>query len=212
MVCQVFSPHNPLIATHTRCPELLTLYRPEASGHFVQFYEHYERVVENVAYVASKALGSGGSSVLVAAESHLRAIEDRIAEYGSDLSGFRDAGRLVALGAEETLSRFLVDGRPVAARFNDVVGGVIRGAAKNSSNGFVFAFGEMVALLCAVGEAAAAVALEKFWNSLATTHRFSLFCAYPLGSLDNETDPDALSKICAEHSLIIPAESLLSSS
>jgi hypothetical protein len=67
----------------------------------------------------------------------------------------------------------------------------------------------MVALLCCANNAAAAIYLEQLWNELALSHHFSLCCAYPLSSLDANLDLDAVLQICAEHSLAIPAESLL---
>jgi MEDS: MEthanogen/methylotroph, DcmR Sensory domain len=181
--------------------ELQMLHNPETSGHFVQFYVDDAFVIENVSYLAERALSAGNSSVLIATESHLRAIENRLTQSGVDL----EQPRYVALDAESTLSRFLVDGWPNEARFNETVGEVIRSATEKSENGFVLAFGEMVALLCAADKADAALCLEQLWNSLAEVYRFSLCCAYPMDSFGNEPDLDVMLKICSEHSLAIPA-------
>jgi hypothetical protein len=194
--------------TLSRVPhrDLLRLHKPETAQHFVQFYEDDSLIIENVSYLAAKALAAGNSSVIVATEPHRQAIERRLADLNLDLSRPCGEGRCVFLDAAETLSRFMVAGRPDPARFDEVVGGVIANAVRCSASGFAFAFGEMVALLCAAGNSAAAVYLERLWNGLALRDRFSLYCAYPLGSLAVEPDADALTQICAEHALAIPAE------
>jgi hypothetical protein len=189
-----------------RSPEFLSPYRPESASHFVQFYGEDSFLVRNVAYLTSKALEIGESSVLIATRSHLNAIEKRLTEEGVDSDGLRKSGRYVALDAAETLARFLVNGEPDPLKFDHVVGATVRQAAERSGNGFVFAFGEMVALLYADQRAQASVRLEQMWNSLARKHRFSLYCAYPLVNFENNPDVNALLQICAEHALAIPAE------
>ncbi len=194
----------------SRCPELLRIHKPESSSqHLVQFYEDESSIVENVAYLAARTLASGDSSVVVATETHLEQIRQRLACSSLDLDAARDSGRYVTVDATRALSKFMVDGQPDKAKFDDIVGGIVRNAARNSSNGFVFAFGEMVGLLCAANNPDAAVRLEQHWNSLAEQHRFSLYCAYSLSSLGREPDANALIQICAEHALTIPTETSL---
>jgi MEDS: MEthanogen/methylotroph, DcmR Sensory domain len=189
--------------------DLLSLHQPAAAHHCVCFYDRDSFVIEAVAYLAAKALETGASSVLVATGPHLEAVENRLAVAVPDLPGMREAGRYVGLRAEETLEQLLAGGFPQKAKFDAVVGEVIRRAVENSANGFVFAFGEMVALLCAKKRPDAALRLEQLWNSLAAKHRFSLCCAYPLDTFADEPDPNSLLRICSEHSLVIPAETPL---
>ena len=68
----------------------------------------------------------------------------------------------------------------------------------------------MVALLCADGKPEAAIRLEQYWNNLARTMPFSLFCAYPMSSFKREEDAGLLLKVCNEHSAVIPAEGYMS--
>jgi DcmR-like sensory protein len=199
---------GPLVPSRTRCTELLMLHNPETAGHFVQFYQDDAFVIENISYLAGRTLQAGNSSVLIATESHLRVIENHLTQSGLDLKEPLAAGRYVALDAEKTLSRFLVDGWPNWAQCYETVGGLIRSATEKSENRFVLAFGEMVALLCAADKADAALCLEHLWNSLAEVYRSSLYCAYPLRNFDNEPDLNIMFRICSEHSLTIPAESV----
>jgi DcmR-like sensory protein len=188
---------------------VVTVHDPFLSGHFVQFYEHDNVLVENVCRMALRGLSQNGSAVLVATEAHRIAIESRLGVLGLNIADLLTSGRLTSLDADETLSKFMVDGWPDEARFHDVVGGVIGSAAERSENQFVLAFGEMVALLCAAGNSKAAIRLEQLWNELAKVHKFSLLCAYPLSTFKNDFDGATLLQVCAEHSLAIPAESPL---
>src|ERR1700694_4483116 len=201
-----------LLVSQIKCPDLLALHKPETSGHVVQFYEDDTFMIENVSYLVAKSLTAGDSSVLVATETHLDRIQTRLTSCGLVLNRFREVGRYVALDAAETLSQFSVDGWPDEKKFNEIIGGLICRSTEKSANGFVFAFGEMVALLCFANRPAAAVRLEQLWNALAQAHRFSLCCAYTRESFGREPDLNALYQICAEHSLAVPAESPLQAS
>lgn len=194
------------LASRIRCPELLRLHRPESAEHFVQFYQDDSFVIDNISYLTAKALEAGDSAIMIATDSHLTALEARLRSFGIELDLLRESARYTALSAADALARIVVDGSPDPEKFSDVIGGVIRRAQEVSVNRFVFAFGEMVAILCEASAASAAVNLERLWNSLAARHRFSLCCAYPLGSLGHAPDADAVLAICAEHALTIPAE------
>jgi MEDS: MEthanogen/methylotroph, DcmR Sensory domain len=147
--------------------------------------------------------------VLVATTPHLRDIETQLAALGMELGLLRSKGRYVALDAADTLGSFMLDRLPDKIKFNRVIGDVIARAAAHSGSRFVSVFGEMVALLCAANNPSAAVHIEQLWNELATTCRFSLCCAYPLSAFANDLEGNLLLRVCAEHSLAIPAENPL---
>jgi hypothetical protein len=193
-----------------RSPEVLRLYRPDSAQHCVQFYDNESLVLENVVYLTAKALEAGGASVIIATLAHLQAIEDRLAVSAFDLDAARKDSRSLPLNAADTLRELLTDGELDKAKFERIVGGILRNAAQSCASGFVFAFGEMVALLCAAQKPDAAVRLEQLWNSLTKEHRFSLYCAYPLDSFTaGSADLKAFFEICSEHAVTIPAETPL---
>lgn len=180
--------------------------RPDEPRHFVQFYENDRYIVEKISRRAGRALEIGGSCVLVATRPHLADLELRLYRLGMNIESLRIQGRYVALDAADTLARFMVDGLPDRIEFNKVVGDVIAWATRQSSRQFVSVFGEMVALLCAANNSSAAIHLEQLWNELARTYRFSLCCAYPLTAFANDLEGSTLLRVCAEHSLALPAE------
>lgn len=90
-----------------------------------------------------------------------------------------------------------------------MVGGIIRDVIDRTPHRSVLIFGEMVAQLCAENNSPAAISLERLWNILARQIEFALWCAYPLSSFQNDAAASAWVQICAEHSLVVPAESPL---
>src|SRR6185295_19412026 len=110
----------------------------------------------------------------------------------------------VFLDATDTLSKFLADGSPSPWRFNEIVGDIIERAETGRNR--VRIFGEMVAQLWAEGNCDGAIQLEELWNDLQKTHPFLLFCAYPMNGLIGEAHVEPLTRVCAGHSRVIPAE------
>ncbi len=184
-------------------PAASTARHPE---HHAQFYENDPYLVETLNDYLQTGLSSGEPVLVIATGAHRAGVEARLSEGGFDLAGAIETKRYVALDAADTLSRFMVNGLPDERLFTEVVGGAIRQAAPGGSSR-VRAFGEMVGLLWAEGNRDAAVRLEQLWNNLASTHDFSLLCAYPMGGFNDETHGPAFLEICREHSRVVPAES-----
>ncbi|HJU12364.1 MAG TPA: MEDS domain-containing protein [Candidatus Binataceae bacterium] len=194
-----------MITCRLRFPELLHLHDPAAAQHVVHFYEDDAFVVGNVSYFAGQALMADSSVLIVGTDAHNGQISDHLKGFGLSPENFAERGRYVALDSAETPSQFMIGEQPDAAGFERVVARAIRDAAKHSGNDFVFVFGEMVALLCADDNPDAAVRLEQLWNALAERQPFSLYCAYATSCLDKTANLDALTQICAEHALTVPA-------
>jgi signal transduction histidine kinase len=179
------------------------------AAHVVQFYGDDVFLLDELNRFIGTALGAGESALVIATEEHRHGLARTLKMWGLDTTWPATQGRYVAVDAAETLATFMLDGWPDAARFADVVGGLIE-RVRTVSGGEarrVAAFGEMVALLWIEGKAEAAIRLEELWNDLARTHAFSLRCAYPMSSFSREEHGDLLLNICAEHSAVIPGES-----
>jgi PAS domain S-box-containing protein len=173
--------------------------------HFVQFYESDAFLVRSVAGFIAAGLAKGDGAVVIATPSHRDDIRQGLQAEGVNVSAAVSEGRYVALDAEETLSAFMVDGSPDPERFRAVIGPII--ARLGGAGRSVRAFGEMVALLWAAGNQAAAVRLEDLWNALARSYAFALFCAYPIREFGRESDGAPFRDVCACHSRVLPAES-----
>jgi PAS domain-containing protein len=144
---------------------------------------------------------------VIATKEHSSTFANRLAAAGQDLDTLRAQGRLVELNAAETLAKFLGDGWPDAARFQEVMGPVFTQALARASTPRVAAYGEMVALLCADGKHAAAVEVERLWNDLSEHHAFELLCSYPISVFSEAGQAESLAAVCAAHERTMPTES-----
>ena len=177
--------------------------------HGVQFYSEDKFLLEELSQYVGNALRAGDAAVVVATEEHRDGLIQWLTALGVELGAPIEQGRFVSLDAAQALSMFMVDGWPDQDRFAEVFGAVIDRAiasAGGRANRRVAVYGEMVALLWAEGKAEAAIRLEQFWNGLAQSKSFSLFCAYPMSGFSREADGDLLAKVCQEHSTVIPTE------
>jgi PAS domain S-box-containing protein len=181
---------------------------PRSNGHSVQFYEDDSFFIEGLSKFIGAAMIAGDFAVVIATRPHTEALFSHLADRGLDLSLALKQGRLVFLGAAETLSQITINQLPDQSLFNRVVGGVIAQltAAARKHDRRVVAFGEMVGLLCADGKPDAAIQLERFWNKLAETYLFQLHCAYSLKLFSDPSDAKIVESICAEHDHTVPAE------
>jgi signal transduction histidine kinase/FixJ family two-component response regulator len=175
----------------------------EQFEHFVQFYEADLPLSDSLSSFIGDGLTAGEAAIVVATPEHRDALERRLRATGIDLDAARAAGAYVALDADQTLARIVVDGMPDPQRFAEVIGGELTRAARGGRR--LRVFGEMVGLLLARGQASATIRLEELWNELRRTHAFQLFCAYPLEELGDRGLAHSIAEVCARHSRVIPA-------
>ncbi len=175
------------------------------SEHLVQFYENDDYLERSVCAFIGAGLGTGGSAIVIATESHRNGLEQQLRASGFDITALQASGHYVSLDAAETLSQLMVNGVPDEARFAEVVGSLVAHAGQNGRR--LRAFGEMVALLWDDGNGDAAIRLEQLWNELAEVHSFALLCAYPMDGFCGESNGQPFAHICNAHSRVIPAES-----
>src|SRR6476659_7089673 len=157
--------------------------------HLVHLYGEDDRLLaRHVSRYLAEGVRRGDGLVVIATPEHATAIRQQLGQGDPALAAAVQSGRLLFLDARETLDRFMVDGEPDRARFEQVVGGLLRDARARSSTGRVRAFGEMVALLWEAGRRDSATALEQYWNGLLDDGSFSLLCAYPLDVFSPDAD------------------------
>ena len=173
--------------------------------HSVHFYDDDSCLMDRLVPFIGSALGGGDSAIIIATKSHRDELERRMRALGFDASNPRFRSRYLVFDAADTLSKFMVEGAPDAASFSQIMINALATAKVASENARpqVVAFGEMVALLWAEGNAEGALQLERLWNALAHTISFSLLCAYPVAHLSGQDQAQNVSLICAEHSQVL---------
>jgi hypothetical protein len=145
--------------------------------HVVQFYDRAEDLTANVGRYLAGALHAGGGAIVAATGAQLEAFSARLPAEGVNFASARASGDLIVLDAAETLATLMVNGRPDRARFDTVIGHIVR--EQVASGRPIRVYGEMVALLWDQGLVTGAIELEDLWNDLGGRVPMSLFCAYP---------------------------------
>ena len=173
--------------------------------HFVQFYEEDDYLMNAVAQYLFHGLKTGEVAGMLATEPHRRSILSLIRSFDIDPAAAEAEGRFVIRDAQEMLDGFMVDGMPDESLFEETIGKLVHDISKRSAS-FRF-FGELVAVLNANGNRAAAIRLEEMWHNLKERYTFSLFCAYPLSGFAGSNSAADFEAVCGHHSRVIPAES-----
>ena len=166
--------------------------------HVVRFYSDEHALTTAVADYVARGLSEARPAIVIASPVHVQAFRKRLEDMRVDLSPSA-AAPCELLDAEETLHGFMVDGSPDPRAFDATVGALVRSLAAAGSA--PVAYGEMVALLWAEGNATGAIELEALWNGLLERESFSLYCAYPISILEGG-DADAIRTVCELHSEI----------
>lgn len=200
--------HNPSVQV---VPSLNLTPSHDQEGHFVQLYTDDGFLIEVLSRFVGGALAVGDASIVLATGGHRVELERRLSARGVDTNKAASQGRYIALDANETLQRFMVNGSVDEGRFLTLIDGILRQAKRaiSSEDCRIAVFGYLVALLWADGKAQEAIRVEQLWNELAKSHSFSLLCAYPITGFDNQRHIEPFLKMCSQHSGVVPSESYL---
>jgi DcmR-like sensory protein len=172
-------------------------------AHLVQFYGDDDvEIVGNAAAFLDGSLLYGGGAVVVGTESHREALMRTLA--GDAATAIKNR-LLIFKDAAEVLDCIVENGFPSAARFDAILGVVMREMRSRCDNAPVHAFAEMGALLWKAGQYPSAIRLEQLWNSLQRRVSFKLYSTYAIDVTDPEFDPDALQTLLRAHSRLVAA-------
>ena len=176
--------------------------QPRQSGHFhaVRFYKDAGSLADIVCAFLSEGLKQGEPAVLIATPGHVQHFRDCFSAKGIDVGAAIASRRLTILDAEDTLSRFMRDGVPMARPFADTITPVLMGVAARYPDVSIRAYGEMVDVLWQKGQTAAAIRLETLWNDLGRSLDFKLLCGYAMG---NFYKGSATEEVCGVHSHVV---------
>ena len=174
-----------------------------AQYHAVRFYESDTSLARIVAEFLHEGFDRGSPGIVVATADLHAAIVRELKDRSLDMVELQRSHDLLLLDARETLSTFMIDGRPDARKFKDQMCHVIQGLYGDRADCTVRIFGQMVDILWHDGERDAAIQLEVLWNQLAHTATFSLLCGYAMGQFYKDANFDT---ICGQHSHVVAAD------
>lgn len=185
-----------------------TVFAPEKSRrHYVQLYRDDAFLAERAGDFLSEGIAEGEGVLLVAAPAHRTAILARLRHRRIDVARGMARGQILPVDAEEMLGRFTVDGQPQWARFEAAFEPIVVAAASRAGATGLRGYGEMVDLLWQRGEAAAALRVEGFWETLTRRHGFSLLCGYKTDVLSSGLDANTMKPVVDGHSDVLPSGS-----
>jgi DNA-binding NarL/FixJ family response regulator len=172
--------------------------------HEVLFYSDDAVFLDTFARFIAVALKAGDTAIVVATKSHRDSLLQKLKIECVDVDTAIQRGTYISLDAADSLSTFMVNDMPDAARFFEVVSALIEPAAKAAKRGHtrVVACGECSPLLWMQGKPDAAIRVERLWDDIGTTFEMDILCAYPLSNFQGEDDGRDFQSICAEHTAV----------
>jgi hypothetical protein len=171
--------------------------------HAVQLYQDEDELAEALARYAATGLALGEGVVVLGSSARWQGLTERLRGAGVDTHKAVLRGQLRLFGAKVILSGCMSRGVPDRLAFDQAVGGIL--GLMRMRYPALRLFGELTDILWTEGRRDAAEAIERFWNALAVSQRFSLLCACPLDSFDGRAYDGALQKVCALHTHLLPA-------
>jgi hypothetical protein len=174
--------------------------------HAVRFYDDDESLARIVAKFLAEGLEAGAPGIVIATAAQRAAVIRALTARSVNVDELQRSRDLLLLDAEDTLSTFMVDGRPDARKFREQIGHAIESVCSGRTDCAVRMFGQMVDVLWQGGHHDVAIRLEVLWNQLAQTRAFSLLCGYAVGHFYKGANLDV---VCHQHSHVVAPDGQL---
>ena len=177
------------------------------SRHELQIYPNDASFLEGFAKFIAGGLNAGNAVVVIATETHRQGLFQKLETQGFDLEATVRSGSYFSLDVYETLSLFMCDGQPDAARLADAVSRLVKTASKAPTGAArrVTACGECAPVLWTQGKLDAALRVEKLWDEVSHKHGVDTLCGYLSGTLQGEKGRQIFQKISSLHSNGVPS-------
>jgi DcmR-like sensory protein len=172
--------------------------RRSSGNHSVQLFDSDESRAESVADFISEGVSAGETVLVVLTAANWCGIARQLVDNGFALQNAIGSGQLTVVDATTALGRILVGGSPDSARFEQVLGCLVRKLQRR--NGTLRVYGEVVDLLAGDRDFVGAQQLEALWNHLLAVCPFTLFCGYSAVNFGDPRSALALRRICQCHS------------
>ena len=159
-------------------------------GHTVQFYRDERFLIDTITRFIKVGLDLNETVLVIVTAEHRKELRTTLTgkELRNDKLRFLDAAAVLRL--------IMVEDSPNESQFIHEMETILGRAGET---GQIRVFGEMAAVLCAEGKAAAALRLEELGNSLVLKHHCSVLCAYSLSAIYEKAGPETLTRVCHLH-------------
>ena len=177
---------------------------PESGSdfHCVHVFEPSQFPAAQIANFLNQGLRQGDGAVLTASLEHASQIEAKIEEHGRTIQKLGEMGLWVITEVGE-LIRALESGVPTSKVVETFIELVVRPAQERSESGRVRIYGEFVdAILSRLGNADAALEVERFGNRLVSEGAAKIYCGYSAHSFPDASFARPFMKLCQLHDRI----------
>jgi hypothetical protein len=169
-----------------------------SSNHLLQIYENETVFLNSIEGFAGSGFIAGDCVVIIATESHIKSLNERLNRQGFNIAKLIKEKRYVTVDASETLAEFMTGEEINEKKFIKTINRLLKRCDKKRK---VRAFGEMVAILWENGNNRGTFKLERIWNDYMKEKELCLFCAYPKSAFTKHTK--VFQHICDSHHKLI---------
>jgi DNA-binding NarL/FixJ family response regulator len=177
----------------------------KAHRHEVGFYADDASLLKEYVVFTADALRAGNVVVVAVDAARQHKIQADLEALGLDVNRTIQEGRLRPVSVAETMSKFMINGWPNAARFRTAWGSFIDEVARSARGAApprISACGDCSASLWLDGRGAAAAEAERLWDAFSREHDIDMLCGYPLTVPGLPDDSDVFRQICSAHSMV----------
>ena len=179
-----------------------------AGRHFAQFHRdtngedrRRDTLTESALAFVEGGLQRGESVLVIAGADQRDRLFERLAAGKFRPQSLRDPGQLSVLDSGQITAHLVADGLPEWAPFRNALAPVLSRLQPSGRSTRVYS--ELANALWQAGNTAAAIQVEDFWNALAGTYSFSLYCGYTMDTHSEHSYAAPLEELGRTHSDIL---------
>jgi hypothetical protein len=176
--------------------------------HFAQFHRHTEgqdrrrdTLTESTLAFVEAGLRRGDSVLVIAGADQRDRLFARLAAGEFHPQSLRDPGQLSVLDAGPLVAQFVAGSLPEWVPFRNALAPVLSRLQPSGRSTRVYS--DLANALWKAGNTAAAIRVEDFWNALAGTYPFSLYCGYTMDTQSEHSYTAPLEELGRTHSDIL---------
>ncbi len=179
-----------------------------AGRHFAQFHRdtkgqdrRRDTLTESALAFVEAGLRRGDSVLVIAGTEQRDRLFEHLAAGKFPPQSLRDPGQLSVLDAGQITAQLVAGALPEWAPFRNALAPVLSRLQPSGRGTRVYC--EMANALWQAGNTAAAIQIEDFWNALAGTYPFSLYCGYTMDTHSEHSYAAPLEELGRTHSDIL---------
>jgi DcmR-like sensory protein len=179
-----------------------------AGRHFAQFHRDTEgqdrrrdTLTESAITFVEAGLQRGDSVLVIAAAEHRDRLFERLAAGKFRPQTLRDPRQLSVLDAGEITAPWVGGDLPEWASFRNAVAPAL--SRLQLSGRGIRVYSEITNVLWRAGNTGGAIRIEDFWNALAGTYQFSLYCGFTMDTQSEHSYAGPLEELGRTHSDIL---------